>query len=240
VKKLLAGLIIAAALLSAGWFLWPRETPPLRLDGVRPASDRPLFVRFTVNEDGSRVCSAMLDESGGTGTGYDVVYYDPDCDGVITSEDRSEPNFSHSSDDYSVSYFEEMHIPTGYFASDGDGGLEVGLSYMSGPAYDDGEEISAGIQGRTPHNGSSWEYAVSGELPASTDLREIEIARFHGEPSLVAEPELRSGRLGVVLRAEIGDVEASTPDGPASVAIKTADGELVAEETGVLQDFGFG
>ncbi len=52
------------------------------------SSEKPLYAKVVVNEDGSKILSVVFDESQGTGKGYDVLYADVNFNGKFDRDER--------------------------------------------------------------------------------------------------------------------------------------------------------
>lgn len=254
-------LIVAVAFLPIGCTLAQdqaqTETPaatqaavefaPLTLDGLTPRSERPLFARFTVSSDASRVLSVMLDESGGTGTGYDIAYIDLDFDGRLTPEDRIEPAHSFARDEFVMVSFGPLELD-GYLAGEGlTQELQAQVMYQLMPTWDDRGEVTgstesiAGMLSLTVvEDGRDHQYMIFGESALAITPEEAEVVRLDGPVTLTCETRPQEdGTLGVGIVCMIGEAGLYA-EGSAELRITTAAGEVIAEEAGMLQDFGFG
>ena len=55
------------------------------------ASEKPVYAKVAVTEDGSKALSVVFDESQGTGKGYDLLYADADFNGVFEDSEKLAP-----------------------------------------------------------------------------------------------------------------------------------------------------
>ncbi len=229
----------------------PAETEfaPLTLDGLTPQSERPLFARFTVSSDRGRVLNVMLDESEGTGAGYDIAYVDLDFDNTLTPEERVDAAHAWSQDELAFVGFGPFKFEEGYLVAD-DGliqELEVHIRYERMPIYDDRYEVTGSEEGMMGNlsltvveNQKFFRYMIQAELPLATTPEDAQIVRIDGEVALTCETQAQDdGTLGVALICSIGEANLFS-EGTAELRITTGTGELVAEEAGALHDFGFG
>ena len=225
------------------------EFAPLTLDGLTPRSERPLFARFTVSSDGSRVLSVMLDESEGTGGGYDIAYVDLDFDGTLSPDDRMEAAHSHAREDFAFVGFGPVELQAGYLTgADLTQEVQAQIMYHRMPTWDERGEVTgseesmmASLSLALTENENAHRYYLGAELPLATTPEEATVVRFDGEVTLTCETLPQDdGTLGVAVVCRIGDVDVYSLEGTVELKITTRDGQLVAEEAGELHDFGFG
>jgi len=218
-------------------------TVPVTL-GFQPASERPLYATLCVSQDGSRVMRLMLDESKGTGTGYDALYADANLDGTLSAEERFEAQQTESSGDFTYASFKPVEL-TRHYADLGEGQTQADRSAVTylRAGSEDSERILAGLHLVVGLEGEAepWTYGLSGQAPIALSPTEVVVWDCSGKPSLRVETEAgERGSLGVAVVASVGDAEVMCPQATVNVVVRTPEGRELARDQGSLIDFGFG
>ncbi len=208
--------------------------------GIDAASDSPLYARLSVSEDESRVMVLMLDESGGTGAGYDTLHADTNFDGKLTREERLETTESEDYGNFAVAQFAPMELAADDSPSDQP--RTISFYYLGRP--DEGMNslrVSIVLDASGQADREMPQCLLGGELELVRSPEQSPVWRCAGQPSLEIQTEpVGSTSLGVALTAKVGDADLWSSETEVDVVIRTADGEVVNRDHGYLRDFGFG
>lgn len=206
------------------------------------------FARVIVSPVHTTALTMILDESRGTGTGYDTLYADLNYDGRMAPDERipgrvnvmGEIAFA-SFPAFAVARAENLDEPPAQRA-------RVNVSYQM---YGGKQIFSISVLARIPsapeEPGDIWQYRIEGRLLTGSNPDTIPLTVLGGEPALQvdARPAGYNRReVGIGLTVTLGG-SFCDPRGPqgspdATVVIRDADGELVKQATARLDQFCFG
>jgi len=190
------------------------------------SSDKPLYAKVALNEDGSKVLTVVFDESKGTGKGYDVLYADVDMSGKLDKAERVEatsficPSGVHF-------YFRPIELDAPY--NKGGAGVsdpcQVSLSYerhssktgttarllrSSSAAKTELFTVTSCV--RLRDGVTEQEYSFNQNIRPSQSLRDAPVWSFPRNPqvAIITKPdEERKGNLGIGLDL----IDANSPGG---------------------------
>ena len=219
-------------------------------EAARYKSKRLLYGKLALTEDNAKILSVVLDESGGTRTGYDVLWADVDFDGTFEESEKFVATAANRQESWLVSS-SFLPIPLGVGYSRKAEGVsnpsEITLGYRSYPRRGVAEEISVVARFRLREDSSVWEHVFSGGIIPSKTLAKAPVWEAKKQLSLqvFAQPDgYRKGNLGVGMTlASVGNRLECFKDGErvkAHVEIKTPDGQVVHKGDATLDRFTFG
>jgi len=211
-------------------------------------SARPQFARLLATPAYRTALWLILDESRGTGTGYDLVYADFDYDGAI-SEDEIARGQAGGSGDMVFGRFPSFGVPEPGNPNQPAGEkprVMLGYQAYSGKSF---FTVSAMIrmQGESGRPDDSWQYQISAQLRTGTSPENAPLTRLGGEPAVKidARPDgTQRHTVGIGLTVTFGGsfcdprTAAGSPD--AVVVIRNAAGEIVHRAVQRLDRFCFG
>lgn len=235
-----ASLFLVPLPVPGGW-LSPREEPSY-------TSRKPLYVKFALTKDGSKILSVVFDESRGTGTGYDVVYVDPTFSGNLGHARKVKARVKKQPQGLSCFFpLIDFDLPprAGTGARSGSSALELRYFKRSARQYFHAETFVSIRQGST-----TWRYFFADTLNPAGSLAKAPVWRRLSQcPKLEIEtkPDRRKGRegcLGLALSV-LGDGNAigltkGLRAPIARVEIKKPNGEAVHKLALPIDKFGFG
>jgi len=246
----LAAVMIAAACFAQGDEPAPADeivTVPLTdLPDFR--SDRPHFARLLATPAYDTALWLILDESGGTATGYDLVYADFNYDGAI-GEGEVARGQAGGSGEMVFGRFPSFGVPEP--GNPGQAAAEkprvtLGYQSYSGKRF---FTVSALIrmEGESDRPEDTWQYQVSAHLGTGTGPATAPLTRLGGDPALRIDARPDAGRrntIGIGLTVTFGGAfcdprtAAGSPD--AEVTIRDAAGKVVHNAVQRLDRFCFG
>ena len=246
----LAALMVAVASFAQVDDVAPADeivTVPLT-DLPELVSARPQFARLLATPAYRTALWLILDESGGTGSGYDLAYADFSYDGAIGAGETARGQAAGSGD-MVFARFPSFGVPEPGNPNQPAGEKpRVTLGYQS---YLDKSyfTISALIRmaGDSGRPDDTWQYQLSGQLRTGTSPENAPLTRLGGEPALRidARPDAtQRNTIGIGLTVTFGGsfcdprTAAGSPD--AAVVIRNAVGETVHRAVQRLDKFCFG
>ncbi len=211
-------------------------------------SARPQFARLLATPDYDTALWLILDESRGTGSGYDLVYADFNYDGAI-SEDEIRRGRAAGSGDMVFSRFPSFAVPEPGNPDQPAGEKpRVTVGYQS---YRDKSYFTVGamirMTGDSGRPEDTWQYQLSAQLRTGTSPENAPLTRLGGDPAvhIQAQPYgTRRGTVGIGLTVTFGGslcdprTVAGSPD--AVLVIRNAAGEIVHRAVQRLDKFCFG
>lgn len=215
--------------------------PPLK-------SQKAQFARLIAAPHHTTALTIILDESAGTGKGYDTLYADLNYDGCITTDERKQGQVNGvgemafgSFPAFAVADAAHPDEPAGQRA-------RVSLSYQQ---YKGTSHFSvstlARVAGASGEPGDTWQYRIDGQLATTASLETAPLTVLGGEPTLEIEAKPSAydrHELGIGLTVKLGG-KFCDPRGPqgspdATIVVRNAAGELVKQATARLDQFCFG
>jgi hypothetical protein len=204
-------------------------------------SARPLYAKLALTADRSKVLSVLLDESYGTGKGYDIVYVDTNFNGRFEQQEavKARP--------------QELPIRRASFPP-----INLGLPYnekgkgIANPCslsfiYSGSQQLFLDATTRLAQGSVQWEYRLSEDLKPSGALASAPVAGFTRAPTLAVttKPDLeKKGNLGIALGVVAGKTEVHCRRGQgapeAHIIIRDTKGGIVHEATAAADKFAFG
>ncbi len=201
---------------------------------VVPRSDKPLYAKVALNEDGSKVLLVMYDESEGTGKGYDLLYADLNFDGKFEQGESSRkthhPYMSRTRalpagwEGWAFSPI-SLNVP---FNQKGEGVPDpcrmtfryqryptmsrvLALGGTIGPSPSPrkiAEVFEVRSEIRLHQDSTAWEYSFEGNMKPSESLESAPVWRFDDRPKIeiATRPDGRTkGNLGIALNVPAGE-----------------------------------
>lgn len=211
-------------------------------------SSKPIYAKVAVNQSGTKVLALALDESKGTGKGYDRIYADKNFDGAFDEGERISAR-TQSGKGYAFCF-------SGRFAIGAPFNPRADSTSMASVTY-----ICIASRGRQPEQqhlglvlktdirsgGANWSYAIVANLKPSTSLASAPVAKLSGQPKLQvdAKPDPKKpGNTGIGLSLAMGKASliATTGRGmtPATIVIRDSRSQIVKEDKGGIDKFAFG
>jgi len=266
-KKLIGALAICAV-LSLALYGPARNILELSERAKEPAysSEKPVYLKLALNEDGSKTMSVVFDESKGTGKGYDVLYADVDLNGRFDQGEKVSAK-SHNCSSGVHCDFPAIKVKAAYSgkAAGTSNPCEVTLNYskhwtrrrtaarilslLSAPATTTTARESFLISSnvKLDEGATRWEYSLRGSVKPSETSRSAPVWSVLRTPELklTAKPdEQKKGNLGVGIELLSGEsnLAGKKAGAPlkAKVEIKKPDGSVVHQADDNLDKFGLG
>jgi len=223
-----------------------------RAESLVPAtyrSKRPLYGKLALTEDGSRVLSMVLDESGGTRTGHDVLYADVNFNGTFEEAERLPAvEVKRHGTWLSTASFSPLNfdVPYNKKAEGIPNPCQVSLGYRQYPRAGVAEDFSVTMKIKLRQGPTVWDYSVTGSVKPSRRLDDAEVwTQPAPRMKLSTQPDKnKKGHLGIALDVSAGEGEfecrkAGLPV-EAHVEIKKRDGEIVHRGDATPDKFRFG
>lgn len=214
------------------------------------ASERPLFGKVALTEDGSKVLCLALDESKGTWTGYDLLWADLNLNGRFEATEKfpAAGTKRHGSWLASSSFPAiSLEVPFDETAEGVSNPCGVTLGYRQYPRHGVAEEISVRLTIKQRQDSALWEHSLSGSALPSKRLETAPVWKFGERPMLEVSgrPDgYRKGNLGVGLELKCGENTLQCWKGgqpvKAHVKITTPEGEVAHQGEATLDRFTFG
>lgn len=231
-------------------------TDPKRPDAAQSGgtatykSERLLFGKVSLTEDGSRVLSVVLDESGGTRTGYDVLYADVNLNGEFEESERfaAAATQRHGTWLASSSFAPvNLSVPYNKKAEGIADRCQVSLGYRQYPRHGVAEEISVTVRFKLRGSNTEWEFVFSGGVKPAKSLEKASVWSVGEKPTLgvFAGPDgYRKGNLGLGLNFAAGENKLQCWKGgqpvKAQAVIRRPGGEVVHKGEATPDKFSFG
>ncbi len=250
-----AAVPAALMIASAACFAQVDETAPADKIVTVPLTDlpeflsaRPQFARLLATPAYDTALWLILDESRGTGSGYDLVYADFDYNGVI-SDDEIARGQASSTGGMVFGRFPSFGVPEpGNPDRPAAEKPRVTLGYQaySGKSF---FTVSAMVrmEGESGRPDDTWQYQISAQLRTGTSPENAPLTRLGGEPAvrIDARPSgTQRNTIGIGLTVTFGGAfcdprtAAGSPD--AEVTIRDAAGKVVHTSVQRLDRFCFG
>jgi len=211
-------------------------------------SQKARFAHLIASPGHTTALPLILDESQGTGKGYDTLYADLNFDGCITPEEKK-PGQINAMGDMAFGSFPGFGVAD---AADPDEPTarraRVSLSYQQ---YKGTSHFSvstlARIAGASGEPGDTWQYRIDGQLATAGSPEAAPLTILGGEPALQIEAkpsaydrnDLGIG-LTVTLSGSFCDPRSPTGSPDATIIVRNANGEIVKQATARLDQFCFG
>jgi hypothetical protein len=215
-------------------------------------SERPLFARISLTEDGSKVLAVAFDESQGTKKGYDVVCVDITADGKVEKSGRLRAKVkSVTSGPYRL-YCTFPPIRTGIPYNEEAEKVAAPSSisfrytkYATEKAQREYFYLDAAIMLKA--DSADWTYMFRGVIQPSEDRQKARLIDFAQAPELkiTTRPDPnKKGNLGIGLDLSVRELDLLCMKGGVSpkahVTIKDADGEAIHRASADIRQFAFG
>lgn len=216
--------------------------------GVAFSSERPLYAKVALTEDGSRILSLAFDESAGTGKGYDRLYADVNFNGDLTDDKAIEGKRLGERGPSSTCSFNPFSVDVPY--NEKSKGVKKPWELTVAVHEYTRTRLFGLVRGQTQRHVSvngkmtlkdeagEWEYMLaSGTQPAET-LAEATPVRFGGKPVLrvMTQPDReKEGNTGIAAYLRLDPVylaeclKAGQPV-KAHVLVKDKEGKTVHSE----------
>jgi hypothetical protein len=213
----------------------PAQTP----EPVKFVTAKPAYAKVALTADEQKVLLLALDESGGTGTGYDTVYADTNFNDVIEAAEKLKPL-----GDATASYVTYAPLAFAFGYNDLGKGLEkpLALALTRVASGDGGGRFSVSLTARLKQGDATWEYTFRGALQPTADRQQVVAATTQ---PLTTEITTRPGNgLGIAVRLSAADFTLSchSPQGNPRVrlVVKNQAGKTVSDTTVPLDRLGYG
>jgi hypothetical protein len=223
---------------------------PAKANPISFNSKRPLYGKLALTKDGSKVLSVVLDESGGTRSGHDLLYADANFNGRFEESERcAADKVKRYGKWLSSSSFApiSLNAPFSEKGKEIPHPCEVTLGYRLYPKPGVPEDISVEAKVRLREGDDLWEYTIKGNLLPAKTLSKAAVSGLNCVPTLqitTRPDEKRKGNMGIGLELVAGEheIECSKEGKPveAHVEIRTPDGKVVHRGDATLDKFTFG
>lgn len=225
--RLSAPLVVLLTVLSLSMAFGQAAEP------VKFVSEKPTYAKIALTADAQKVLLLALDESGGTGSGYDTVYADANFNGIIEAAEK----LAAGNADYSP--FKPLSFDFPYNPY-GEGVKDALVLTLSRSYQASGFAVSLRV--RLRRDTQDWEYTFRQALPVSTDLDKTTV---QSPRPLTVNVLTRPGNgLGLAATLSAGDFSLScyAPQGSPQVRllVQAADGKTAGDETVPLDRLGYG
>ena len=205
---------------------------------------------LALTKDGSKVLLVVLDESGGTRSGHDLLYADTNFNGRFEESERLAADkvkrygkWLSSSSFPSISLDAPFNEKGKAIANP----CEVTLGYRLYPKAGVPEDVFVQAKVRLRERDDLWEYTIKGNLLPAKTLSKAPVSGLHCTPSLeitTRPDERKKGNMGIGLELIAGEHEIKCSKGgkpvQAHVEIKMPDGKVVHRGDATLDKFAFG
>ncbi len=259
-RKLSAALIIYACL--ALGFAFGAESAKQPAFG----SQKPLYLKVALAEDGLKLLSVVLDESKGTGSGYDVLYADADLNGAFDEAEKVTAKTWKCSPTGLHCDFPAVKVSVAP-KSEALGkscGCEITLNYAKhtyatevttatsqGPkvaaSTTTSESFGASSNMKVGEGAGQWEYSFWTAITPSEKIADAPVWNFLGTPKLALTSKAddrNPGQLGIGLKLMAGETRIDGKKGTtainARVEVRKPDGKVVHKDEGPADKYGFG
>jgi hypothetical protein len=221
-------------------------------------------LKVALAEDGSKLLSVVLDESKGTGSGYDVLYADTDLNGAFDEAEKvtaktwkCSPTGLHC--DFPAV---KVSVTPKSEALGKTCGCEITLNYakhtyttegttilgqQSAPTTTTSENFGASSNIKVGEGASQWEYSFSQAIKASQKPGDAPVWNFLGTPKLALTSKAddrNPGQLGIGLELMTGETRIDGKKGTtainARVEVRKPDGKVVHKDEGPADKYGLG
>ncbi len=259
-RKLSAALIISACL--ALGLAYAAESAKKPVFG----SQKPLYLKVALAEDGSKLLSVVLDESKGTGNGYDVLYADTDFNGAFDEPEKVTAKSWKCSPTGLHCDFPAVKVSVtpkskalGKTCS-----CELTLNYAkhtytterstsiipgqkSAPTTTTNETFGASSNMKVGEGAGQWEYSFGTAVTPSEKPVDAPVWNFLGAPKLALTSKAddrNPGQLGIGFTLMAGETRIDGKKGTtainARVEVRKPDGKVVHKDEGPTDKYGFG
>ncbi len=246
-----AVIIVASALLALA------DTSRARpLTEPSYSSDRPLYAMIVLDEEATRILTFALDESGGTGKGYDILYADLNLNGDLTDDAVTKGQLIKEGNRRDCSFPPlELDVSGADGGTESRGHWEFTFGYYAygqsapGKESDSVSNARFNLQAklRLEDGGREWEYSFRPQLFPMGKPDGILAVCLITKPFLIVrtgEDKKNKGNTGIAAYV-IGDdqpVDCKRTDQPvtAHVELKNEKGNIVLSEDVKLEKMFFG
>jgi len=228
----------------------PPPPQPALKNGKLFKSSRVLYGKAALTQDSSRLLSVTLDESGGTRTGYDLLYADLNFDGRFDESEKSTASVMNRHGTWlASSSFPAiaLGVPFNESARKVPDSCRVTIGYLQYPRYGVGEEISVTARFKLNGRDTEWEFAFTGGVKPAKSLEKASVWTVGEKPTLeaFARPDgYIKGNLGLGLNFAAGQNKLECWKGgqpvKAQAEIKKLDGVVVHRGEATPDRFSFG
>ena len=209
---------------------------------VRFKSEKPAYSKIALTEDEQRVLLLAFDESGGTGSGYDIVYADTNFNGVLEASEKLQPQ-GDGTGSYVLMKPVVFPFPYNKHGQGVEQPLVLTLNRSPLP-YGGGNGFTANLQVRLLDGDNEWQYTMRGRLQMYMDVADVlaqSTQPLTAKVTLPPEPE----RLGVAVTLAAGDftLNCRTPEGNPRVRVQVlnrATQAVASDQTVPLDRLGYG
>jgi len=212
------------------------------------ASAKPRFARLVAAPEYTTALWLILDESRGTGSGYDVVYADFNYDGVI-GEGETARGQVRSMGEFAIGSFPAFGVPD---ANDPDQEagerprITISCQAYRGKSYFSASSIIR-MPGESGRPNDVWRYMISASLRTGPNPETAPLTKLGGEPAVQVEVKPdgnRRGYTGIGLSVTMGgsfcDLRTAAGSPDAEVIVRNANGQIVHQAAERLDKFCFG
>lgn len=197
-------------------------------------SSKPLYVKLAPGAGRSEILPLALDESKGTGQGYDRLYADLNHNGSFEQTEALEATTPGENGLVASSF--RVHLGPGRGSA---------VVHYSKQGSTERFLISGDIA--LNQGGVAWKYSLVGQVKPSSSLSAAPVWGLSGAPKLgiTTKPDLeKKGNLGIALGLAVGETQVVCTGGgkspEAHVVIKDAAGRIVHQDTSTAEKFTFG
>ncbi len=208
-------------------------------------SKQPLYAKIAVSGKSVRIVSLALDESKGTGKGYDILYVDSNGNKRFEKAEGIKSKKYPSQSRPSI-YWNGVKLPLS-------GVLRVPLSNGMTANYYGVREKTLNLYAsinlpKKVTESTATSYYLTSNLKLNRSLAGAKVYTL-AAPSLSVQVQSLDGAVGFAMALKCGDFDLAYTGGPAnqsqdqsnaSYAIKDDNGGVIESGTGDLQKFGFG
>lgn len=216
-------------------------------EGVTFSSEKPLYAKVALTEDGSKILCLVFDESAGTGKGYDTLYADLNLNGDLTDDKAMKGNRSGPrGSSFTCSFPFTLDVPCNEKSKGVGKPWELYVDFheytptrlfglVRGQTQ---RHVSIGGKLRLKDEAGEWEYSFSAGLPPAETRDAASPIGFRGKPVLtvMTQPDRKNeGNTGIAAYLRLDSIilfqclKAGQPV-KAHVLVKNEEGKTVHSE----------
>ena len=203
-------------------------------------SEKPLYAKLALSEDGTKILSLVFDESIGTGKGYDIVYA-----GVNFGENRKFSKLTTRLVKRSgrvQCQFSPININAPYNEKGIPNSSSITLNYLKDNR---GERFYVKTMIKLAGDSIQWQYSFNGSIRPSGSLEKATVWRVVRAPEKINITTRADGRkkghlgIGLSLSPAVECKKGGVPV-RAYLVVKNQEGRIVQRDNGTLDRFVFG